>query len=442
MTDADRLSALLAAAKRAGADQADALLVHSASLSVQRRLGALEQIERAESLDLGLRVFVGHRVAVVSGTDADPSGFAALAERAVAMARLVPEDRHAMILDAPPPMDPRPLELDDGQAPEVEALLRRAAEAEEAALAVRGVTNSEGASAGWARTRRALATSRGFFGAYARSSHSVSVTALAGEGTAMQRDYDYASRTHLSELEDAALVGRRAGEQAVARLNPRRPKSARLPVVYHPRVAASLLGHLANAINGASIARGTSFLKDALGTPVLPRGMYVWDDPLRPRGPRSRPFDGEGQPGRRRALIEDGVLTTWLMDSRSAAQLGRSTTGHAARGTGGPPAPAPTNLWLEAGHVTPRELMGDIVEGLYVTELIGMGVNGITGDYSRGAAGFMIRDGRIAEPVSEITIAGRLPEMFRMLHAANDLEFKRGTDAPTLRVDRMTLAGA
>ncbi|WP_027284968.1 TldD/PmbA family protein [Rubritepida flocculans] len=442
MTDADRLSALLAAAKRAGADQADALLVHSASLSVQRRLGAVEQIERSEAVDLGLRVFVGHRVAVVSGTDADPAGFAALAERAVAMARVVPEDRFAMILDAPPPMDPRPLELDDGQEPCAEALLARAAAAEEAALSVPGVTNSEGASAGWARTRRALATSRGFFGGYARSSHSVSATALAGEGTAMQRDYDYASRTHLSELEDAALIGRRAGEQAVARLHPRRPKSARLPVVYHPRVAASLLGHLANAINGAAIARGTSFMKDALGTPVLPRGMYVWDDPLRPRGPRSRPFDGEGQPGRRRALVEDGVLTTWLMESRSAAQLGRATTGHAARGTGGPPAPAPSNLWLEAGYVTPRELMSDIVEGLYVTELIGMGVNGVTGDYSRGAAGFMIRDGALAEPVGEITIAGKLPEMFRMLHAANDLEFRRGTDAPTLRVDAMTLAGA
>jgi PmbA protein len=442
MNTQEVLGALLAAAKRAGAEQADALVVHSASLAVQRRLGAIEQLERSEGVDLGLRVMVGHRVAIVSGTDADPAGFAALAERAVAMARVVPEDRHAMILDAPAPMDAKPLELDDGQEPDADTLLARAAMAEEAALAVKGVTNSEGASAGWSRSRRALATSRGFFGEYARSSHSVSATALAGEGTGMQRDYDYASRTHLSELEDAALIGRRAGEQAVARLNPTRPKSARLPVVYHPRVSASLIGHLVNAINGASIARGTSFLKDALGTQILPRGMYVWDDPLRPRGPRSRPFDGEGQQGRRRALIEDGVLTTWLMDSRSAAQLGRSTTGHAARGTSGPPSPAPTNLWLEAGYVTPRELMSDIVEGLYVTELIGMGVNGITGDYSRGAAGFMIRDGALAEPVGEITIAGKLPEMFRMLHAANDLEFKRGTNAPTLRVDEMTLAGA
>lgn len=441
MNSQDLLGALLDAAKRAGADQADALLVRSASLAVQRRLGEIEQLERSEGVDLGLRVFVGQRVAIVSATEARPEGFAALAERAVAMARIVPEDRFAQILDAPAPTA-TPLDLDDGEAPEADALLARAAMAEEAALAVKGVTNSEGASAGWSRGTRSLATSRGFFGEYARGSHSVSATALAGEGTGMQRDYDYASATYLSELEDAAAIGRRAGEQAVARLNPTRPKSAVLPVVYHPRVSASLLGHLVGAINGASIARGTSFLKDAMGTRILPRGMNVVDDPLRPRGPRSRPFDGEGQAGQRRALVEDGMLTTWLLDSRSAAQLGLASTGHAARGTGGPPSPAPTNLWLEAGTLSPAALMADIKLGLYVTELIGMGVNGITGDYSRGAAGFMIRDGALAEPVGEITIAGKLPEMFRALTAADDLEFKRGTDAPTLRVDGMTLAGA
>lgn len=442
MSRAEVLAALLEAARRAGAEQADALLVHGASLSVQRRLGEIEQIERAESLDVGLRVFVGRRVAVVGATDADPAGFSALAERAVAMARVVPEDRFAVLLDAPAPMDAGPLDLDDGEEPDAEALLARAAAAEEAALGVRGVTNSEGASASWSRTTRALATSRGFFGEYARSGHSLSVVALAGTGTGMQRDYEFESRTHLADLEDPAAIGRRAGEQAVARLNPARPRSARLPVVYHPRVAASLLGHLANAVNGAAIARGTSFLRDALGTRVLPERMTVWDDPLRPRGPRSRPFDGEGQPGARRALVEDGVLTTWLLDSRSAAQLGLASTGHAARGTGGPPAPAPSNLWLAPGALTPEALMADIAEGLYVTELIGMGVNGVTGDYSRGAAGFMIRGGALAEPVSEITIAGRLPEMFRAMTAADDLAFRRGTDAPTIRVDGMTLAGA
>lgn len=442
MSDQDTLNALLDAARKAGADQADALLVHSASLAVQRRLGQIEQLERSESTDIGLRVFLGNRMAIVSGTDASPSGFAALAERAVAMAQVVPEDGYATLLDAPEPIDAGPLDLADEAEPDADALLARAALAEEAALSVQGVTNSEGGSAGWSRGSRSLATSRGFFGGYTRSSHSVSATALAGEGTGMQRDYDYTSATFLSDLDDAAAVGRRAGEQAVARLNPTRPKSAKLSVVYHPRVSNSLLGHLIGAINGASIARGTSFLKDSLGKQILPAGMNVLDDPLRPRGMRSRPFDGEGQRGQRRALVENGVLTTWLLDGRSAKQLGMTTTGHASRGTGGPPGPAPTNLWLEPGTLSPEALMADIREGLYITELIGMGVNGITGDYSRGAAGFMIRDGKLAEPVSEITIAGKLPEMFLAMTAADDLVYKRGTDVPTLRIDGMTLAGA
>ncbi len=442
MNDQDTLAALLEAARRAGADAADALLVHSASLHVTRRLGAIEQLERAEGVDLGLRVFLGARVATVSGSDASPAGFAALAERAVAMARVVPEDALTVLADAPPP-PALVLDLDDGQEPTAEALLAAAALAEDAALAVPGVTNSEGASAGWSRTRRALATSRGFFGAYARSAHSLSATALAGAGTGMQRDYDYTSATHLADLDAPGLIGRRAGEQAVARLDPSRPASAKgVPVVYHPRVAASLLGHLASAINGAAVARRTSFLKDAMGQRVLPPGLSLLDDPLRPRGPRSRPFDGEGQPGARRAMVEDGVLRSWFLDGRSARQLGLATTGHAARGTGGPPAPSPTNLWLEGGQGTPEALMADIASGIYVTELIGMGVNGVTGDYSRGAAGFAIRDGKLAEPVSEVTIAGNLREMFLALRAAGDLEFRRGTDAPTLRVDGMTLAGA
>ncbi|WP_421993385.1 TldD/PmbA family protein [Roseococcus sp.] len=442
MSDHDTLAALLDAARKAGAEQADALLVHSASLAVQRRLGQIEQLERSESTDIGLRVFLGNRMAIVSGTDASLSGFAALAERAVAMAQVVPEDGYATLLDAPEPIDAGPLDLADEAEPDADALLARAAVAEEAALGVQGVTNSEGGSAGWSRGSRALATSRGFFGSYTRSSHSVSATALAGEGTGMQRDYDYSSAAFLTDLEDAAAIGRRAGEQAVARLNPTRPKSTMLSVIYHPRVANSLLGHLIGAINGASIARGTSFLKDALGQQILPTTMSVTDDPLRPRGMRSRPFDGEGQRGQRRALVENGVLTTWLLDGRSAKQLGMTTTGHAGRGTGGPPGPSPTNLWLQPGTLSPEALMADIREGLYITELIGMGVNGITGDYSRGAAGFMIRDGQLAEPVSEITIAGKLPEMFLAMTAADDLVYKRGTDAPSIRIDGMTLAGS
>ncbi|GGC32388.1 modulator protein [Siccirubricoccus deserti] len=441
MTHPETLQALVAAARKAGADAADALLVSSASLSVSRRLGKIEQLERSEGFDLGLRVFVGQRQAIVSSTDPAPRGFAALAERAVAMARAVPEDPFAGLPDAPDGLVAVDLDLADAAEPAAEALIARAAAAEEAALAVAGVSNSEGAEAGYGRYTIALAASNGFAGQYVRTSHSISATALAGQGTGMERDYDYSSAVHLADLEDAAAIGRRAGEKAVARLNPTRPKTARLPVVYDPRVASSLLGHLAGAINGAAVARGTSFLRDKLGQRVMAPGLSVIDDPLRRRGLRSRPFDGEGMQGTRRAIVEDGVLTTWVLDLRSARQLGMASTGHASRGTSGPPSPSPTNLYLEAGTLTPAALMADIREGLYVTELIGMGVNGVTGDYSRGAAGFMIRDGALAEPVSELTIAGNVRDMLLNLTAADDLQFRRGTDSPTVRVEGLTLAG-
>ena len=442
MNRLDLLDALLDAAKRAGADSADALMGSGTSLSVGRRLGKVEEIERAESDTVGLRVFVGSRSAIVSSGAIDPEGFARLAEQAVAMARVVPEDRFSTIPDAPPPPDSAPLDMDDPAEPGVEALLARAAAAEEAALAVKGITNSEGAGASWSRSHVALATSRGFAGAYSRSSHGVSVSPIAGEGVSMQRDYEYSAAVHGADLADPAGLGRAAAERAVSRLDPRRPATAKLPVVYHPRVAGSLLGHFAGAINGASIARGTSFLKDAMGQAIFAPGISIIDDPLRRRGLRSRSFDGEGQPVSRRALIEDGRLTTWLLDSRSAAQLGLATTGHAARGTSGPPSPAPSNLYMQPGALSPEALIADIGLGLYVIELIGMGVNGITGDYSRGAAGFMIRDGQLAEPVAEVTVAGSLREMFLHLTPANDLEFRRGTDAPTLRIEGMTMAGA
>ena len=442
MNRLDLLDALLDAAKRAGADSADALMGSGTSLSVGRRLGKVEEIERSESDTVGLRVFVGSRSAIVSSGAIDPAGFSRLAEQAVAMARVVPEDRFSTIPDAPPPPDSAPLDMDDPAEPGVEALLARAAAAEEAALAVKGITNSEGAGASWSRSHIALATSRGFAGAYSRSSHGVSVSPIAGEGVGMQRDYEYSAAVHGADLADPAGLGRAAAERAVSRLDPRRPATAKLPVVYHPRVAGSLLGHFAGAINGAAIARGTSFLKDAMGQAIFAPGISIIDDPLRRRGLRSRSFDGEGQTVSRCALIEDGRLTTWLLDSRSAAQLGLATTGHAARGTSGPPSPAPSNLYMQPGALSPEALIADIGLGLYVIELIGMGVNGITGDYSRGAAGFMIRDGQLAEPVAEVTVAGNLREMFLHLTPANDLEFRRGTDAPTLRIEGMTMAGA
>ena len=438
----DLLQDLVARARAAGADAADAVLVAGTSLSVQRRLGRTEQLERSESRDLGLRVFVGRRSAIVSSTTVDPAGFAQLAERAVAMARIVPEDPYAGLAEAARPPEAIALDMDDAHEPGADALIARASAAEEAALAVKGITNSEGAEAGYARNEVVLVTSAGFAGTYARTGHSVFAVALAGEGTAMQRDYHYSSTVHLSDLEDAATIGHTAAERALARMNPTRPRTAKLPVIYDPRVSSSLIGHLMGAINGSAIARGTSFLKDKLGQRIFAPGITIRDDPRRPRGLRSRPFDGEGVPTTARNIIEDGVLTTWLLDSRSARQLGLATTGHAARGTGGPPSPSATNLWLEPGTMSPTELMDDIKEGLYITEMMGSAINSLTGDYSRGASGFMIRNGALAEPVAEITVAGSLLEMYRTMVPANDLRFRRGTDAPTVRVESMTLAGS
>jgi PmbA protein len=429
----DQAAALLAAAKAAGADVAETVMSTGTSVSVQRRLGKIEETERAESRELGLRVFVGKCSASVSASAIDPAAYQRLAEQAVAMARVVPEDIYAEIPEAPAPLDAKLLDLDDPVEPSAETLIARAAAAEEAALAVPGITNSEGASASWSRSHFLLATTRGFAGFYTRSSHGVSATAIAGTGTDMQRDYDFSSAAHAEDLDDPATLGRQAAERALARLNPARPKTARLPVLFDPRVAGSLLSHLSGAIHGASIARGTSFLKDRLGQPVFSAGLRIIDDPLRVRGRRSRPFDREGQPGTVRAFIEDGVLTSWILDTRSANQLGLKTTGHAG-GT--------SNFYLEPGKLTPTGLMADIAEGLYVTEMLGSSVNGITGDYSRGAAGFMIRNGVLAEPVAEFTIAGNLKDMFLHLTPADDLVFKRGTDAPTLRIEGMTLAGA
>lgn len=440
-TETEKLADLLTAARQAGADEADAVYFAGTSLSVSRRLGAVEHVERSEGRDLGLRVFVGERSAIVSAPGLDPAQFADIASRAVAMAKLVPADPLSGLLDvgAVPALD---LDMEDAAEPDTAALTLLAAAAEDAALAVPGITNSEGADAGYSRSEAVLVTSRGFAGQYRRTGFSISATALAGEGTGMQRDYDYTSAVHLADLDEPSLIGKRAAERALARLNPTRPKTATLPVVYDPRVSASLVGHLAGAVNGASIARGTSFLREKLGQQIFSSGITIRDDPHRRRGLRSRPFDGEGQPTAPLDIIAGGVLQSWVLDGRSARQLGLKTTGNAARGTSGPPSPSTSNLYLAAGDLSPEALMADIREGLYVTELIGSGINGITGDYSRGAAGFMIRDGQLAEPVAEITIADNLIAMFARLVPANDLRFLRGTDAPTIRIDAMTVAGA
>ncbi len=436
----------LAAARRAGADCADALLVAGTSQSVTIRMGVLEDASRSETAELGLRVFVGARSAQVSTSDLGEPALAEAAARAVAMAREAPEDPFAGLA----PEDalatgPFPdLDLCDPRAEAMEAAtLRTLAEAADgAALAVPGVTSSEGASAAAGTAILALVTSHGFAGVEKASSFSVSAVAIAGQGERRQRDHDWSDATHFADLEAAEAIGRSAGERAVARLDPVRLDTAAMPVLFDRRVAASLLGHLAAAMAGPAWARGTSFLRGREGEQLFAPGVQVIDDPLLPRGRRSRPFDGEGLPTRRTHLVESGVLGAPLCDSASARQLGRRPTGHASRGVGGAPGVATSNLWLAPGASSVGALMADIRCGFLVTELIGMGVNGLTGDYSRGAAGFAIRDGHKAEPVTEMTIAGNLLEMFRALVPADDLQFRRSTNSPTVRIDGMTVAGA
>jgi len=437
----DLAERLVATARRVGADAADAVAVRSMSSSVEIRDGAVEESQRSESDDVGLRVFVGRRQAVVSTNDIAADA-AQLAERAIAMAKAAPEDRFAGLAEPAQLASDQPdLDLVDPDLPSVAVLEERARAAEAAGLAVKGVTKSEGASASAGIGGMVLVTSHGFHGAYLTSRHGVSMSAIAGEGTAMERDYDFSSALHAADLDPPERIGRTAGERAVARLNPRKVPTKRVPVVFDRRIAGGLIGHLASAINGSSVARKTSFLRDKLGERLFKPGIRIVDDPLRKRGQRSRPFDAEGVAGRVRTIVDDGALKTWLLDCATARELDLTSTGHAQRGVSSPPSPSPTNLYLEAGPRTPEELVADIGEGFYVTELIGMGVNQVTGDYSRGASGFWIEDGRRGYPVSEVTIAGNLLAMFAALEPANDLEFRYGTNAPTIRVEGLTVAG-
>ena len=438
----ERAQDIVARATTAGADAADAVYADDTALDVSVRLGALEDVGRSESAELGLRVFVGRRSASVSTSDLSSDAITILAERAVAMAREAPEDAWAglapedrLLHGAPPHLD-----LDDGGEIAPEALKQAALAAEDAARAVPGVSNSEGGSASASRSIWALATSHGFAGSYASTGYGLSASVLAGSGGAMVRDSAHHMARHRTRLEAADEIGTRAGQRAVARLNPGRLASGAMPVVFDPRVSTSLLGHLIGAISGQSISRKTSFLLDALGTQIFARGVTICDDPHRPHGLRSRPFDGEGLPVSPTEIVSHGMLETWLLDSASARQLELEPTGHAARGASGSPGVATSNLHMLPGVEPPATLIADIKRGVFITELIGMGVNGVTGDYSRGAAGFLIEDGEITTPVAEFTIAGNLKDMFLNLVPANDLEFRYGSNAPTLRVEGMTVA--
>ncbi len=433
---------LVARATKSGASDADVVAVNGQSTSVEALNGKLENTERSEGISVGLRVFVGKSQAIVTASRFNNDDRVELVDRAVAMAKVAPEDPFAGLADDQLLAHDWPdLDICDTAEPTTQDLLEAALEAEKSGLGVEGVSQSGGGSASARRNEIYLATSGGFGGGYARTSYGVSTSMIAGEGTAMARDYDYASSVYLSDLEAAEKIGRVAGERTVKRLNPRKVASQKCPVIFDQRVASSLVGHFSSAINGSSIGRGTSFLKDDMGGQIFADDITIIDDGRKVRGLSSKPFDGEGVATGTREIISNGKLQSWLLDCRSARQLDLQSTGNAERGTAGGPSPSSTNFYLAAGKQSRQDLISDIKNGFLVTELIGMGVNPVTGDYSRGASGFWIENGEIAFPVSEVTIAGNLREMFAMLVPASDLEFHGSTNAPTCLVKEMTLAG-
>ena len=430
----NRIGELLDAAKAAGADGANAVLASSRGTAVSVRLGKVQSSESAEESDASLRVFVGRRNASVSTTRLDADNIRTLAERAVAMARHAPEDPYKRLAHKDEIATSIPdIEINDPETPGVDRLRERALEAEDAARAVKGITNSEGGEAGHSSASVHIAATNGFAASYSTSSHGLSVSVIAGEGSSMERDHDYSAAVFGKDMEPAAKIGKRAGERTIARLGPTRPKTGQFPVVYDRRVSGSIVGTIAGAIHGNAIARGTSFLKDSMDQRITREGISLIDDPLRPRGLGSRLFDAEGLPVERCAMVENGILKSWFLDISSATKLGLAPNGKAS---------GPSNFYLENGKVGVDELIADISEGFLVTEMMGSSVDMITGDYSRGAAGFWIIDGKAAHPVSEATIAGNLKQMFMAMTPANDIDMRRTIAAPTLRIDSMTVAGS
>jgi len=441
----DLTAQLLSAARQAGADSADAIAVDGTSISIDVLNGRLEQAERSEGIDIGLRVLIGQRQACVSASDISPGTIATMAERAAAMAREAPEDPYAGLADPSQlarTWDIAALDLADA-APEPSPadLQDDASRAEAAALAHKGITKIDAASAGYGRRTLHLAASNGFSGGYSRTDRAISCVAITGEGTGMERDYCGESRTYQTDLPSAEEIGRIAATRTVARAGARKPPSGAFPVIYDERIAGGLIGHLLVAANGASVARGASWLRDALGTQVLPAGLSITEDPHRARISGSRPFDAEGLATAPRRIVENGVLCGWTLDLATARQLGLSSTASAARGTSAPPSPSTSNIALTQGAQSREDLIRDIGTGLLVTSMIGSSINATTGDYSRGASGFWIENGEIAYPVNECTLAGNLHDMLKTLIPANDARAHLSRVVPSLLVEGLTLAG-
>ncbi len=437
----EKINALFDAAKKAGAEDVDILCSVSARTEVHVRGGKAEKLERSENFDIGLRVLIGKRQAVTSASANAIHDVAELAQRAVAMAKSAPEDPFCGLAEKRLLHPPQNMSAPPGESADAMELQDWAKQAEDALRSHPGVTNSDGCGASFSEYAVLLRQSNGFDGRYSQCAYSLSASAIAGTGAGMERDYDFTQSVRKADLRRAADVGLGAAERAVKRLNPRKIDSQKLPVVFDSRASSGLLRYFAGGINGGSIARGTSFLKDKMGKAVFAPGISIIDDPLLEKGMRSRPFDAEAIAASKSQIVKDGVLQSWILDCRSARQLGLETTGHGSRGVSGVPSPSASNFYMAPGSLTPAQLIKDITKGFYVTETMGMGVNMITGDYSQGASGFWIEDGEIAYPVSEVTIAGNLSGIFAAIVPANDLQFRFGVDAPTLRVGEMTLAG-
>ncbi|PIR32415.1 MAG: modulator protein [Alphaproteobacteria bacterium CG11_big_fil_rev_8_21_14_0_20_44_7] len=431
---------LLEKSKKKGADAADILIGNSDDISVSIRNGKLEEIERSENSGFGLRIFIGNQSAIISSSKFED--VEELTERAISMAKETPADEFSALAPneflATKFAD---LDLLDENEPSAEILIDTAKTAESIAAAHKGITNSEGASASFATYSTLLATSNGFLRTNRSSYCGSSVSVIAGKDQEMQTDYGYSAARHFADLISPEKIGNEAATRALQKMNPRKANTGKYPIIFEPRIAKGLIGDLAAGINGASIARGTSFLKNKMDEQIFPAGVNIIDNPHMPRGLASKPYDGEGVANQQRLIIENGVLKTWLLDMRSANKLGLKTTGHASRSAGAPPSPSGTNMYMEAGNISPQELIRNIKSGFFVTDTFGMGINYTTGDYSQGASGLWIENGEIAYPVSEVTLAGNLLDIFANITPANDLEFKYSTNSPTLLIEGITLAG-
>ena len=446
LNDKDIMNLLIDTAIANGATSADCVLSRSRGVSITRRLGKDENIQRYEDFDTGLRVFVGNKISSVSTNENSEEALREVAKRAVEMAKIAPEDEYSFIANKEllqnfPIQEGIFIDSYDSVEPSVDVIRDRASEVEDIALSVKGITNSDGADSSWGEGETLLMTSNGFFGSSKKSNHSVSVVVIAEKNGKMERDYDYSSKVYGEDLKDGEKIGREAAKKTLARIGAKKPVTGQYPVIFDPRVSRSIASHFASAINGSSIARKTSFLKDSLNNKIANESITLIDDPFLERGLGSRLFDAEGLGTSKHVLIEDGVLKNWLLDLSSARQLNMLPTANAKRGISGPPVPGTTNLKLLPGEASPESIISSISNGFYITDMIGSSVSMVTGDYSRGASGFWIKNGELSTPITEATIAGNLKDMFMTLKPANDLDFSNSINCPTLLIEDMTIAG-